>query len=210
MMCQVTTHMCANVNVYMHVCVHAFVGGVCECYCLCVHVCVCLASVPLQISNAPFSAPQQVPLGASGGDTASAVNMSGCCRVEEEIPASSCSVSISHFSVPRVTLMVRKEVILSHCLPQRFVLRRLIFSGRINSSPRWSLKATPSRYVCGLLCDLRVCPQGFSHVLFWLQTSSVSAMQKGSNTEASRGGTASANPRTAEGTAKSPWEWQLT
>lgn len=117
---------------------------------------------------------------------------------------------ISHFSVPRVTLMVRKEVILSHCLPQRFVLRRLIFSGRINSSPRWSLKATLSRYVCGLLCDLRVCPQGFSHVLFWLQKSSVPAMQKGSNTEVSRGGTASADPRTAQGTAKSPWEWQLT
>lgn len=97
MMCQVTTHMCAYVNVYMHVCVHAFVGGVCECYCLCVHVCVCLASVPLQISNAPFSAPQQVPLGASGGDTASAGNMSGCCRVEEEIPASSCSVSYQSF-----------------------------------------------------------------------------------------------------------------
>lgn len=122
-------------------------------WCVCVHmyvcmhlwgmfVCACLASAPLQITNAPFSAPQQVPPEASGGDTASAVNTSGCCRVEEEIPASSCSVPISHFSVPRVTLMVRKEVILSHCQPQRrFVLRRLIFSERINSSPRWSLKA---------------------------------------------------------------------
>lgn len=141
--CVRSLHICVHMwmCICMYVCIHLW-GGVCECYCLCVHVCVCLASAPLQISNAPSSAPQQVPLGASGGDTASAVNMSEYCRVKEEIPVSSCSVSISHFSVPRGTLMVRKEVILSHCLPQRrFVLRRLIFSGRINSSPRWSLKA---------------------------------------------------------------------
>lgn len=114
-------------------CMSACICGGCLCYCLCVHVCACLASAPLQITNAPSSAPQQVPPEASGGDTASAVNTSGCCRVEEEIPASSCSVPISTKSDPYGQ---ERSNIVTLSASEKICLRRLIFSERINSSPR--------------------------------------------------------------------------
>lgn len=58
-----------------------------------------------------------------------------------------------------------------------FVLRRL------TSQPQQKPQAS-ERDMCGPHCGLRVCPQGFSHMLFRLPKSSVPTTQKGSNTGA--------------------------